>query len=59
MELRHSMGSDQTADHVRRQLWLGAIFETDEPGQPGVTHIDAGEYDERSETSHKGGVKIP
>jgi len=26
MELRRSMGRDQTADHVHRQSWLGAVF---------------------------------
>jgi len=31
---------------------------TDEPGEPGSTHLDAREYDERGEASHKGTVKI-
>ena len=31
---------------------------TDEPGEPGSTRLDAAEYDERGEASHKGGVKI-
>jgi hypothetical protein len=31
---------------------------TDELGEPGGTRLDAGEYDERGEASHKGGVKM-
>jgi hypothetical protein len=31
---------------------------TDEPREPGSPHLDAGEYDERGEASHKGAVKI-